>query len=226
MANQPITQATGPAYVDNAVFQPGTGGVFSAPVGTNAPTLEDISNWITGDRTKAIGEWEPIGYTSLETLPGIGTETEGGEKKGVWENPDFRVTPITSTDTVKVQPVQWSPVPLSHRFGANVTIDPATGQVDVPSTFTSVETAIMVVFMDGDTPLVLVYYRTSASPDGDIEPDPENYMTIPVKYTVLSVTGSNRKMSILAYHLRDKDNDNQPDTPPTSRTGSTSPRTA
>ena len=84
----------------------------------------------------------------------------------------------------------------------------------------------MVVFMDGDTPLVLVYYRTSASPDGDIEPDPENYLAIPVKYTVLSVTGSGRKMSILAYHLRDKDNNGQPDTPSTGGTASNSPRTA
>lgn len=211
MAPQPITQATGPAYVDSAVFQPGTGGVFHAPVGTEAPTLEQVSAWITGDRTSSLGAWEPLGYTSLESLPGIGTETEGGEKKGVWENPDFRVTPTTSTETVKVQPVQWSPIPLSHRFGANVTIDPATGRVDVPATFRSVETAIMVVFMDGDTPLVLVYYRTSASPDGDIEPDPENYLALPVKYTVLTVTGTGRKMSILAYHLRDSDGDGEPD---------------
>lgn len=214
MAPTPITEAKGPAYVDNAVFQPGTGGVFAAPVDTDAPTLEDVSNWINGDRTKNIGEWAPIGYTSLESLPGIGADTEGGEKKGVWENPDFRLTPLTSTDTIKVQPVQWSPIPLSHRFGAGVTIDSATGQVDIPTTFQAVETAIMVVFLDGATPLVMVYYRTSAGPDGDIEPDPENYLALPVKYTRLGITGRKASMSILAYHLRDKDEDQIPDKAP------------
>lgn len=211
MASTPITQAKGPAYVDQAVYQPGTGGVFFAPVGTAAPTLEAVTAWVNGDRTKAIGEWTPGGYTSLESLPGVGVETEGGERKGVWENPNFRVSPVTTVETVKVQPVQWSPVPLSHRFGAGVTIDAVTGQVDIPDVFTPVETAVMVVFLDGNTPLVLIYYRTSAAPDGDIEPDPENYLALPTVYTVLSVSGSNRKMSILAYHLRDVSGDDRPD---------------
>lgn len=213
MAQTAITPDNyGPAYVDTAVFQPGTGGVFYAPVGTKAPTLEDLTAWITGDRTASIGDWRPGGYTSLESLPGISVETDGGEKKGVWENPDFRITPITSTESVKVQPVQWSPVPLTHRFGSGVTIDETTGQVDIPSTFVAVETAIMVLFLDGNNPLAVVYYRTSAGPDGDIEPDPENYLALPVAYTVLGQTDSRTKMSILAYHLRDKNGDNKPDT--------------
>lgn len=208
--NQPA-QST---YVDNAVFQPGTGGVFHAAPGTPAPSLAEVHAWATGDRTRSIGDWDPLGYTSVESLPGIGTETEGGEKKGVWENPDFRVTPITSTDTINVSPVQWSPIPISHRFGAGVTFDRETGQANVPARYTPVETAIMVVILDGDNPLVLHYFRASSAPNGDLELDPENFAALPVSYTVLSMTGNPNKMTILSYSLMDADADGIPDRAP------------
>lgn len=208
---------TYPAYQAEAVFQPGTGGVFYSEVGTEPPTLAEIRTWVEGDRTQPIGTgetaWSPIGYTSLEDLPGITAETEGGEKKGVWENPDFRLTPITSADAVTVKPVQWSPVPLSHRFGAGTTVDGERGMVSVPRTYTPVEVAILVVILDGDNPLVLHYYRTATSPDGDLELDRENFAALPVKYNVLGYAGNPNKMNILGYHLQttDTDGDGIPD---------------
>lgn len=195
---------TSKAYIDAAVFQPGTGNVFYAPVGTKAPTLEDVSAWVTQDRTANIRDWTPIGYTSLDELPGISSETDGGEKKGVWENPNFRVTPITTTDTINVSPVQWSPVPITHRFGKGVTIDKATGTARVPSVYTPVEVALMVIILDGHNPLVLQYDRTSTKPNGDLKLDPDEYAALPVSYTVLSVSGSPYSMSILSYALQDK----------------------
>lgn len=197
-----------PAYQENAVFQPGTGGVFFAPVGTEAPTLTQLRTWVEGDRTKNIGtKWAPIGYTSLDELPGMGADTEGGEKKGVWENPDFRITPITSTDTVSVKPVQWTEVPLSHRFGKGVTWDKENGKVSVPKNYVPVEVALLVVILDGDRPLVLHFYRAASAPDGDLELDPEAFATLPVKYTVLNAEGASSRMTILGYHLQTKDTD-------------------
>lgn len=209
-----MPEITYSAYQDNAVFQPGTGGVFFADPGTEAPTLAELASWLTGDRTQSIGSnWSPLGYTSLDELPGIGSETEGGEKQGVWENPDFRMSPITSTDTVSVKPVQWTEVPLSHRFGAGVKWDKALGKVSVPKVYTPVEVALLVLILDGDRPLGLHYYRAASAPDGDLELDPEQFATLPVKYTVLSQPGVADKMTILGYHLQtaDADGDGIPD---------------
>lgn len=199
-----------PDYQPEAVFQPGVGGVFYNDVGTEPPTLEEVKAWLTGgDRRAAIGTgWKGLGYTSIEDLPGIDSETEGGEKMGVWEDPDFRVSPITSTDTVTVQPVQWSPVPIKHRFGAGATLDGDKGLIRVPKVYTPVEVALIVLFLDGDRPLIVHYYRTSSSPDGGIEPDREQFLAMPIKYTVLGAQGKADGMNILGFHLQTKDTDN------------------
>lgn len=200
---------TFPDYQADAVFQPGTGGVFYAPVGTEPPSLDGLRNWIETNRTAHIpaggtdgATWRPLGYTSIDELPGIGSETEGGEKMGVWENPDFRVSAITSTDTVSVRPVQWSEVPISHRFGAGARWDRETGRISVPGTYRSVEVAIMVVFLDGERPLVMHYYSAASQPDGDLEPDRESFLALPLRYTVLQAEGKPSKFNILGYHLQ------------------------
>lgn len=198
-----------PEYQADAVFQPGVGGVFYNDVGTEPPTLEEVKTWLTaGDRRAEIGTgWKGLGYTSIEDLPGIDSETEGGEKMGVWEDPDFRVSPITSTDTVTVQPVQWSPVPIKHRFGAGATLDGDKGLIRVPKVYTPVEVALIVLFLDGDRPLIVHYYRVSSSPDGGIEPDREQFLAMPIKYTVLGAQGKSESMNILGFHLQTKDTD-------------------
>lgn len=204
-----------PDYQADAVFQPGVGGVFYNEVSTEPPSLEEVKTWLTaGDRRAEIGTgWKGLGYTSIEDLPGIDSETEGGEKMGVWEDPDFRVSPITSTDTVTVQPVQWSPVPIKHRFGAGATLDGDKGIIRVPKVYTPVEVALMVMFLDGDRPLIVHYYRVSSSPDGGLEPDREQFLAMPIKYTVLGAPGKGQSMNILGFHLQtaDSDNDGTPD---------------
>ena len=192
-------------YQAGAVFQPGVGGVFYNEVGTEPPSLEEVKEWLTdGDRREPIGKgWRGLGYTSVDDLPGIDSETEGGEKMGVWEDPDFRVSSITTTDTVTVQPVQWSPVPIKHRFGAGATLDKAKGLIRVPKEYTPVEVALIVLFLDGDRPLIVHYYRTSSSPEGGLEPDRDSFMALPIKYTILSAPGKASRMNILGFHLQE-----------------------
>lgn len=207
-----MAELTLPAYQPDAVFQPGTGGVFYAPSGTEAPTLAALKAWLVGgDRTAAIGTgdtaYRPIGYTSVDDLPGVDSETEGGEKMAVWEDPDFRQSAITSTDTVTVKPVQWSPIPITHRFGAGATLDGAAGVIRVPKVYISVEVALFVLILDGDRPLGLHFYRTSTSPDGGLELDRESFVAMPIKYTVLGEPGKADKMNIVGFHLQTTDTD-------------------
>ena len=191
-----------PIYNADAVFQPGHGAVYFAEVGTTAPTNAELANWATGDRTAAIGEWRPLGYTSVEDLPAINSDTEGGEKMGVWENDAFRMSAITSTESISVSPVQWTEIPLQHRFGAGVTVDPATGVAHVPSVYKAVEVAILVIILDGDRHMALEYLRTSSAPDDNLELDPEQFAALPVKYNVLQAPGEPDKFRIIASHLK------------------------
>lgn len=196
------TPSTNRDYIDEAVFLPSEGHVFYAEVGTEAPNLSEVDSWVDSDRQGRIGDWKPLGYTSIEDLPVLGADSEGGEPLGVWENPQFRTTPITTTDTVAVKPVQWSEIPLTHRFGAGAKMDTATGKVTIPATYRSVEVALLVVIIDGDRPLVIHYYRGASAPDGDLEPDRENFLTLPVKYTILNASGKDGKGSVMAAHLQ------------------------
>lgn len=203
-------------YIADGVFQPGTGGVFfNDTVGAEPPTLAELKAWLdAGDRTARISpDYYPIGYTAIDELPGFDSETEGGEKMGVWEDPDFRVSQITTADAVTVKPVQWTPVPIRHRFGAGATLDGANGIIRVPKTYEPVEGTLFVLILDGSRPLGIHYYRVSSAPDGAIELDREAFLALPIRYTVLSAPGKASNLNILGFHLQttDEDNDGTPD---------------
>lgn len=196
-------------YQRNGVFQPGTGGVYISPVGTKPPTLSEIKAWLeSSNRTGNIGkDWGPIGYTSIEDLPGLEADTEGGEKMGVFEDSSFRVSAITSTDTVLVKPVQWTEIPIKHRFGAGAKLDGTTGMITIPKDYVPVECAIMVIFIDQGVPLVIYNGRVSSAPDGGIEADREAFLAMPIKYTALSAPDNLPYMAIIGYHLQTTDSD-------------------
>lgn len=187
-------------YNDRAVFMPGRGAVLVGDVGAQRPSLDDVNAWIQNGATGELGEYLPFGYTSIDELPAIGTETEGGEVRGAWENASLRTTRQTVTDTVTVKPIQWTETPLRHRFGPG-TVQTDTGVFEVPAVYTATEVSLTVIFIDGNTPLVIHIPRLATAPEGGIEPDPEDFLALPILYTVLVAMGQ-PKMSIMHDALR------------------------
>lgn len=204
--SSPITY---PAYQADAVFQPGRGGIFVAPVGTEPPTLSQFKAYIDGDdRNARLGEaWEPIGYTSADELPQISAETEGGETMGVWEDPAFRVSAITTTESVIVTPVQWGLATIRRRYGKGATLDGDTGRVLKPATYEPVEEALMVVYQDGDRFLANHFWRAATAPEGEIKAETDSFMGAPVKYTPLGMEGKPGKGYLIGYHLKTDDSE-------------------
>lgn len=176
-------------YQDNAVFMPGKGAVLIGEVGAEPPTLADVRKWIEGGATGAIGGYQPLGYTSIDDLPELDSDSDGGEKKGAWENPSLRLTRVTTTETITVTPIQFSEVPLKHRFGPGV-VKTDTGYFEVPSVYTSTEVSMLVVIIDGQDFLVFHYAKVASAPGDSIELDAENFIGLPIKYTVLVHQGS------------------------------------
>lgn len=175
-------------YVDNATFIPGTGAVLIASPGETVPTVESIQTWLnttTGD----IGNFTPLGHTSVDDLPKIEGETEGGEKKGSWENDSLRTTPIKTSTTITVTPIQWTADPLKHRFGKDGAVDETEGTFTIPDIYTASEVAMLIIIRDGSGFIAFYFPKVSSAPEGGIELDPENFAGMPVKYTVLKMQG-------------------------------------
>ena len=189
-------------YVDDAVFLPGTGLVMRAPVGTAMPTSDELGAWLKTTReTNLNNVWVPFGYTSQEDLPGFDSATSGGDPKGAWENSSLRTTPIKVNDTLTVKPIQWTEEQLKHRFGASGTVDKAKGHFKVPDVYTASETAMLVVLLDGDRFLGFGYSKLSSGPDGGLSFSSEDFAALPIKYTVLGLTGRD-KLTIIGKHLK------------------------
>ncbi len=187
-------------YKDEAVLIPGKGAVLIAPVDTDAPTSDELEQWVSGGATGPLGAFLPLGYTSEDELPAFETDTDGGERKGAWENSSLRMTPTKITESVSVTPIQWTEEPLKHRFGPG-TIEDTKGHFVMPRVYTSSRVALLVVLLDGSEAFGIHYFRTETAPNDSLELDPEKFAGLPVKYSVL-VSTEKGKGTIIASHFK------------------------
>lgn len=191
------------AYDDNAVFMPSTGAVYTAPAGTEPPSLEDIDAWVKAGRTGDVGTaWKPIGYTSIDELPELGADIEGGETKGVWENSALRTTAVKTTETLVVSPVEWNEAAAKRRFGAGATLDSKNGRVSHPKEYSPITEAVCVFFVDGDRVLGFHRYKGETSPEGEIKLDTEEFAAAPYKYTFLNPADKPARGYTIGAHLK------------------------
>lgn len=197
-----------PAYQDSAVLMPDHGAVYVAAPGTEPPTLDAIQQWIaTGRDGDIAGGWKPIGYTSLDEMPAISAEIEGGKTAGSWENHKLRTTAVTCSESIVVSPIQWSEEPIRRRWGAGAKLDGATGRILRPDTYEAVEDAVLVLFVSGTQVLGLHWWKGASAPEGEIKPSEEAFMALPFKYTFLTMPGKEGAGFILGAHLETKDTD-------------------
>lgn len=175
-------------YVDNATLIPTYGHVLFGPVGTKKPTSKEIRDWLNDGATAKLGALEPIGHTSRDTLPSFESETEGGEKKGSWSNPDLDTTPLTTTESFVVQFIQWTEEAIKHRYG-NGTLDPKTGSYTIPDTYEATERAALIIMNNGDKFVAEYRPRVKSAPEGSLELGTEDYAAMPVKYSILKASG-------------------------------------
>lgn len=185
-------------YNDDAVVIPGRGAVLIAEAGTEAPTSDELQQWVKEGAVGALGSFFPIGHTSLDELPEIETDVEGGEVKGSWENRALRTTPIKLEESITVQPIQWTETPLKHRFGPG-TIEVEKGHFVVPEVYSAQKVSILVVIMDGDRGFGIHYWLAETAPGGSISFSEDEFAALPVKYTILTYTGHGRQTLVLPH---------------------------
>lgn len=189
------------ALQDNATFIPAHGDVLAAAPGTKTPTASEIQAWIDGGATGKLGAFESIGHTSLDELPGMESEQEGGEAKGSWQNPTLRTTPIKITESIVVTGIQWTEEQLSYRFGKG-RIDTGSGVFEAPDIYTATERSLLVVARDGSNFVAFHYARVTSRPEGSLEFSAEDFLGMPIRYDVLKASGK-PKLSIVSNVFAD-----------------------
>lgn len=176
------------ALDDNAVYIPGTGHVYVAPSGTAQPAS------LTAPATP----WEELGHTSRED--GLTITRDGGDSEvlGTWQNAQLRERRDPTTFAITMFLQQVDNVTLGMYFGGGDAS--VAGQFGITDTVGTTENALYVRIIDGTNEVGLHVPKVSIAAEDDVEVDVEGFLSLPVRCTVLGITGENL-MTWLADHL-------------------------
>ena len=167
------------ALTDAAVVIPGTGFMYLAPAETAQPA----------SLTAPAAPWENLGHTSRED--GLTITRDGGDSEvlGTWQNPALRERRDPTTFAITAFLHQVDNTVLELYFGAG---DIATaGEFGVTTTTGTTAKALYVRIVDGTNEIGLYVPRVSVAAEDDVEVDVENFLSFPIRATVLQVSGSN-----------------------------------
>lgn len=176
------------ALNDSAVYIPGTGKVYTAPSGTAKPA----------DLKAPASPWSELGHTSRED--GLTITRDGGDSEviGTWQNPSLRERRDPTSFAIVMFLQQIDNASLQMYFGGGDTSE--DGEFGVATVGETTELAAYIRIIDGTNEIGLHVPKVSIAADDDIELDVEGFMSMPVRMTVLGITGDNL-MTFLADHL-------------------------
>lgn len=171
---------------DDAVLTAAVGYVYTATVGTAAPTpaqiktlnLADTSTWGVG-----LTAWKTVGHTSRGTLPEFGFEGGNSEVKGSWQKKKLRE--INSEDPIDFLTVvlhQFDEDSLALYYGPNASTEEGVFGVDTSQIN---EKAGLVIIEDGDLRLGHHFFKSSVKRDDSIELPIDDLASMPVRFTYL-----------------------------------------
>lgn len=177
------------ALDDAAVYIPGTGHVYIADPETVRPV--DLT-------APADPPWDELGHTSRED--GLTITRDGGDTEvlGTWQNPSLRERrdPTTFAITMFLQQIDNNSLSLYFGGGDESVAD----EFGVNLVGATIEKALYVRIIDGANEVGLYVPKVSIAAEDDIEVDVEGFLSLPIRCTVLGVTGQNL-MTFLADHL-------------------------
>ena len=176
------------ALNDAAVYIPGTGRVYVAPPETAQPT----------DLIAPAVPWDELGHTSRDD--GLTITRDGGDSEvlGTWQNPALRERRDPTTFAITMFLQQVDNTSLGMYFGGGD--ETAAGAFGVNVVGETQEQALYVRIIDGANEVGLYVPKVSIAAEDDIEVDVEGFLSLPIRCTVLGVTGESL-MTFLADHL-------------------------
>jgi hypothetical protein len=176
-------------HIDNAVFTPGTGFIFTAAPGTARPTAELIASYNPMDDDH-FPDYDSIGHASRDDLPVFGQDGGDSEVQGTWSNASFReVVTETPSDYVTFNALQFDENVLGLYYGQeDATAGDGVYEVANIAT-TTVNRALLVVIIDGPRRVAFHSASTSIKREDNIEMATDAFTAFPLRATFLKVTG-------------------------------------
>lgn len=178
------------ALNDDAVFTAAKGYVYTAPVGTAAPTPAELAAFDPETfGIEALSDWEPIGHTASEDLPEFGFEGGDKETKGTWQKKNLReVTTDAVVDFVTLKLNQFDMKTLAYYYGKNKSETPGVFGVESGDN-PSVEEAILIIIVDGEYKIGFTAAKSSIRRDESISLATDDFSQLPIRSTFVKHPG-------------------------------------
>ena len=181
------------AQIDNAVYTAAQGFIFTAPVGEEAPSVEEIQafNPSLEGNVGNFPNWENIGHTARDELPVSGYEGGETETRGTCQSATLRTaTTEPPTDYVTFNVHQFDNDTLALYYGTE-SASAEQGVYSFDGTVSQgVERALLIVIVDGEYRLGFHAPKVSIRREDSIELAVDEFAYMPLRATLLKDSGS------------------------------------
>ena len=174
------------ALNDNAVLTAAVGYVYTAAVGTAAPSASSLKTInLESPSTWTPTTWSVLGHTSRNDMPEFGYDGGDSEVKGTWQRKKLReVTTEEPVDYLTLFLSQFDESALELYYGDNAVS--TKGQFAVSGSGNTVlEKALLVVIEDGTFRLGFHAHKASIKRDDAIQLPIDDLASLPVRATFL-----------------------------------------
>lgn len=180
------------AQTDSAVLVPGVGRIFTKAFTTGDTwTLTELDAFVADGVTTPVG-WNELGHTDLDSIMTFGRDGGDTTTKGSWQNPSLRTvitTAAVDSFTLNAEQVKDNDVLTLFYGGGDASV---AGRFALPDAPAAVERSVVVVFLDGDEATAFSVQRASILGDGAPTLAADDFVKLPLKFTVLKASGKPR----------------------------------
>lgn len=185
------------ALTDDAVLVPGVGHIFTNPTLGSKWTLAQLNTYQSAGTVPA--SWVELGHTDLDTIVTFAQDGGDTTTKGSWQNSALRTVITTATVdsfTVNAEQILDDDIlTLYYGGGDNST---TAGEFALPDAPAATERAVMLVMLDGTTPLGFAVPKASILRADSATFASDDFAKFPLKFTLLQQSGMKR-----AYWIND-----------------------
>lgn len=186
------------ALVDEAVYTAARGYIFTGPVGTSAPNVDDIQGFdpqLEGSDGN-FADWENIGHTARDELPVFAYEGGETETRGTWQSATLKtVETEPASDYVTFNVHQFDSATLALYYGSE-SIDSTEGVYASSGTSSSgTQRALLIVIIDGDYKIGFHAPKVAIKREDSIELAVDEFAYMPLRATLLNDSATPHKFA-------------------------------
>jgi hypothetical protein len=179
------------ALTDSAVLVPGVGHIFTKPFATGDTwTSAQLTTYQSAGTIPAT--WNELGHTDLDSILTFAQEGGDTNTKGSWQNSALRTvitTAVVDSFTLNAEQVLDNDILSLYYGGGDASVADRFALPDAPA---AIERSVMIVMLDGTTPLGFSVQRASILRGDVISMADDDFMKLPLKFTVLKASGKPR----------------------------------